>query len=123
VRPHELCKDRGVIAGAGADMDNAFVGLRIAGDKTERVKTRLAVIEETIRHQTNEYILVKNPRIIRHGVNVSEKNRGDFPRSGADVILARDGREGRDDFLICFAVLCNDGMRVEVSEILNRTHG
>jgi hypothetical protein len=94
--PDETGVDRGLIAGAGADLDD-----RLALPHAERVdrlrmQRRLAVVDAALGVDADENILIEAGGVIRRG-QAKETAGADPPWRRTGEILARDGGEGGFD--------------------------
>src|SRR5688500_13533066 len=87
-------KNRCVVAGSRAYVQNDFPRLWVDGAKASRMKTRFAIIAGAFPIKCDDYVLVQERQIAGWCVDVPE-GRQHFPGTAFDKALPWNGRECR----------------------------
>ena len=106
-RADEMSEDRGVIAGAGADLDDRLALPHAERVDRLRVQRRLAVVDAAPRVDGDEDVIIEAGGVVV-GRLAKEAAGADAPRRRTGEILARHGGEGRLDPRIADAGAARD---------------
>ena len=93
-RPDHVRHERGVVADAGADMDDVLSGTRHGLAQQPGVQRGLAVVEAALGHDAEQGVIVEMHRIGRGRGHVAFSEFEAQPGTGAEKRLARYGSEG-----------------------------
>ena len=96
LRTDELGEDRGVIASAGADLQDRLAVSQPQRVERLRMQRGLAVVDAALGVDGDEDILIEARGVVGRG-DAKKAARADPPRRPAGEIFARNGGEGRLD--------------------------